>query len=165
MLLFKVSSLSVDTSTLSDLAEIACCDTIFSTHDGFYIQKEGLAMGCPPAPHLANGWLSGFDKIIQGDSLLYERYIDDIICIVKKTEIDNRLATIQGLHHCLSFTHELESNGKLPFLDMMINNVNGKLSSSWYRKPTATDLTLNFHDLAPLKYKRSVVSKFCVQDL
>ena len=99
-------------------------------------------------------------RYCQADSPLYERYIGDILCIVKKSEIDKRLATIQGLHHCLSFTHELESNGKLPFLDMMINNENGKLSSSWYRKPTATDLTLNFHALAPLKYKRSVVSSF-----
>ena len=51
-------------------------------------------------------------------------------------------------------------NGKLPFLDMIISNDNGILSSSWYRKPTDTGLTLNFHALAPLKYKRSVVIGF-----
>ena len=48
----------------------------------------------------------------------------------------------------------------LHFLDMLIHNDRGKLSSSWYRKPTETDLTLNFHALAPFKYKKSVVISF-----
>ena len=38
--------------------------------------------------------------------------------------------------------------------------VDGHLSSSWYRKPTDTGLTLNFHSLSPMKYKRSVVIGF-----
>ena len=72
-----------DKETFITLAKLACCDVVFSTHDGFYTQKDGLAMGSPPAPHLANGWLSTFDKEIQGDSKFYERYMDDIVCDVK----------------------------------------------------------------------------------
>ena len=67
---------------------------------------------------------------------------------------------INNLHPSLHFTCEIEENGKLPFLDMVISNDNGILSSCWYRKPTDTGLTLNFHALAPLKYKRSVVIGF-----
>ena len=48
----------------------------------------------------------------------------------------------------------------IPFLDMLICNQDGKLSSKWYRKPTDTGLTLNYHALAPLKYKKSVISSF-----
>jgi len=44
------------------------------------------------------------------------------------------------------------------FLDMLIMRTNGKLKSTWYTKPTDTGLTMNFHSLAPEKYKRSVVS-------
>ena len=145
---------SVDRETFKTLAEIACCNTIFSTHDGFYIQKDGLAMGSPPAPHLANGWLSTFDKTIQGESRFYERFMDDIICEIKHDKIDERVRIINNLHPSLSFTYELEVDRKLPFLDMLIHNDRGKLSSSWYRKPTETDLTLNFHALAPFKYKK-----------
>ena len=47
-----------------------------------------------------------------------------------------------------------------PFLDMLLHNNKGNLSSSWYTKPTDTGLTLNFHALAPLKYKKSVVIGF-----
>ena len=139
---------------------MACCNVVFSTHQGYFIQNDGLAMGSPPAPHLANGWLSKFDKVIQGDSKLYERYMDDILTIVKNDEVDDTLYRINNLHPCLSFTHELENDGKIPFLDMLIHNCNGNLLSSWYRKPTDTGLTLNYHALAPLKYKKSVVISF-----
>ena len=51
-------------------------------------------------------------------------------------------------------------DGQLPFLDMILHNNEGRLMSSWYRKPTDTGLTLNFHSLAPLKYTKSVVIRF-----
>ena len=35
-----------------------------------------------------------------------------------------------------------------------------QVSTTWYSKPTDTGLILNFHSLAPKKYKRSVVSGF-----
>ena len=47
----------IDQETFKTLARIASCDVIMSTHDGPYKQIDGLAMGSPPAPHLANGWL------------------------------------------------------------------------------------------------------------
>ena len=43
---------------------------------------------------------------------------------------------------------------------MRIINDNGTISSTWYHKPTDTGLIMNFHSLAPKKYKRSVVSGF-----
>ena len=53
--------------------EIACissCNVIMLTHDGLYLQREGLAMGSPPAPCFANGWLSMFDNRVKGDAKL-----------------------------------------------------------------------------------------------
>ena len=63
----------MDKQTFITLAKLACCDVVFLTHDGYYTQHDGLAMGSPPAPHLANGWLSKFDDIIKGYSQLYEK--------------------------------------------------------------------------------------------
>ena len=77
--------------------------------------------------------------------------MDDIVCNVRIDEVEDRLNLINGLHRNLSFTFELQKEGSLPFLDMMLHNDRGKLSSSWYRKPTDTGLTLNFHALAPKK--------------
>ena len=43
---------------------------------------------------------------------------------------------------------------------MKVINTNGTLSSTWYCKPTDTELIMNFHALAPKKYKRAVVAGF-----
>ena len=160
LLFKKVPMKSVDKETFITLAELACCNVVFSTHRGFYTQKDGLAMGSPPAPMLANGWLSQFENLIKDKSKMCERYMDDILCDIKKDDISDRLTLINNLHPKLEFTIETENDGKLAFLDMLIMNDSGILTSKWYRKVTDTGLTLNYHSLAPVKYKRSVVSSF-----
>jgi transposase-like protein len=59
-----------------------------STHQGYYKKLNGLAMGPPPAPYLANIWLSSFDGITREELNLYQRYIDDILTTIKKGHID-----------------------------------------------------------------------------
>ena len=51
----------------------------------------------------------------------------------------------------------MEKEGQIPFLDVNIIHRGGKLESTWYTKPTDTGLVLNYHALAPEKYKRAVV--------
>ena len=158
----------VSRDTFVSLAKIASCGVIMSTHDGYYKQIDGLAMGSPPAPHLANGWLSQFEGVIRGNAQLYERYMDDIIMEMKKSRYEGKLGEISNLHENLTFTGEVEqmqpqsSTGSLPFLDMSVlhDHNTGQLSSTWYNKPTDTGLILNYHALAPKRYKRSVVSGF-----
>jgi len=58
----------------------------------------------------------------------------------------------------LKFTIEHENDSSISFLDMNIQRKNDNLCSKWYTKPTDTGLTMNYHALAPIKYKRSVVS-------
>ena len=79
-------TLDSDKETFIRLDKLACKDTVRSSLDGFYVQVDGLAMGSPPAPQLANGWLNCFEKSIQGQSSFYFRYMDDVICINNKDE-------------------------------------------------------------------------------
>ena len=159
---------NIDRDTFIELAKIASCDVLMSTHDGFYYQKDGLAMGSPPAPHLANGWLSKYGYVIKGDAKLYYRYMDDILKDEKSANVEVKLDEINVLHDNLKFTREREQDsqlpncGELPVLDMKIihDRTTGKLESTWYSKPTDTGLIMNFHALAPKRYKRSVVSGF-----
>ena len=160
LLFSRFDKLPVDKETFIELAKIASCDVLMLTHDGYYVQTEGLAMGSPPAPHLANGWMSQFDAHIKGESNLYFRYMDDILKKNKTNKSDQELHDINKLHHSLTFTRERENEGSLPMLDMSIMNEGGHLSSTWYSKPSATNLIMNFHALAPLKYKRAVVTGF-----
>ena len=74
----KFTLLPVDKETFIELAKIASCNVLMLTHDGYYKQLDGLAMGSPPAPMLANGWMSHFDSGIKDNAKLYFRYMDDI---------------------------------------------------------------------------------------
>ena len=84
--------------------------------------------------------------------------MDDIIRDIDPVCIDMKLDEINNLHPTLKFTIERENNNQIPFLDMLIKRDNVKLSSSWYTKTTDTGLTMNYHALAPLKYKRAIIS-------
>ena len=117
-------------------------------------------MGSPPAPHIANGWLSKFDENVKGDAKIYSRFMDDILRDIKEYRIDEKLREINDYHSNLTFTIGKEKGATLSFLDMKISRKDGKLTSTWYTKATDTGLTMNYHALAPLRYKRSVVSGF-----
>ena len=93
---------------------------------------------------------------------LYERYMDDIIMVIKKSYIPTKLEEVNGLHRNLTFTKESESKeseeeGTLPFLDMLLIHAGKKIYSTWYTKETDTGLMMNYHALAPNKYKRGMI--------
>ena len=148
----------ISKDTFIELTTLCSCNVLLLTNDGYYRQSDGLAMGSPPAPNLANGWLSKFDTQIRDDATLYSRYMDDILRNIKTNEITEKLDEINSYHPNLRFTMERENENCIPFLDMKLINAGGKLTSTWYSKSTDTGLTMNFHALAPIKYKRSVVS-------
>jgi len=150
----------IDKETFVELAKISSCNVIMATHDGYYEQIDGLAMGSPPAPHLANGWMSQYDEEIRGEAKIFARYMDDIFRDIKSAEVDQKLVEINGFHPKLSFTIEREIGGRLAFLDMQLIHQGGRITSTWFSKPTDTGLILNYHALAPRRYKRSVVSGF-----
>ena len=80
-LLFSRFILPVDKETFIILAELASCNVVMSTCDGYYTQIDGLAMGSPCAPLLANGWLSQFDH--ESSEML--SYISAIWMIISET--------------------------------------------------------------------------------
>ena len=52
------------------------------------IQKEGLAMGSPPAPLLANIWLANLEELMRDDAKLFGRYMDDVIRSITGEQVD-----------------------------------------------------------------------------
>ncbi|XP_068713221.1 uncharacterized protein [Montipora foliosa] len=151
----------IDREPFITLAKVASCEVVLSTHDSFYKPVDGLAMGSPPAPHLANGWLSQFENLIKDDAKIYDRYIDDILREIKRSRVEQKLEEINNLHrNLIEFTLEKEVDHKLSFLDMRLihDHETGTLSSTWYFKPTDTGLVMNYHALVPKRYKGSVVS-------
>ena len=93
-----------------------------------------------------------------GVSKLFARYVDDMLRVTKRTEIDYILQFANSLHPQLACTIEFENTEQsIPFLDMRLSRTNGCVSTGWYTKPTDTGLYLSFHALAPKKYKRNIV--------
>ena len=65
---------------------------------------------------------------------------------------------LNSIDPCIQFTIERESNGQLPFLDILLNREeDGSISTSVYRKATHTDQYLSFHSHHPAAHKRAVV--------
>ena len=75
----------VDKETFIQLCRLSLTNVIMLTTDGIYVQKEGLAMGSPASPLLANLWLNQFESVFKARNLkFFRRYVDDIICVIKK---------------------------------------------------------------------------------
>ena len=112
-----------------------------SSNDGLFRQIDGLAMGSPPAPMLANAWMSTFDTTVSNNATLYTRYMDDILRDINKNDIDQKLKELNSIHPSLSFTVERETNGTIPFLDMKITHMENRLESSCllYTSPSPRD--------------------------
>ena len=152
--------LPVDKDTFIELALLASSNVVMLTADGYYRQIEGLAMGSPCAPLLANGWLSQFDSSIKDNAKVYFRYMDDIGREINISKYETKLTEINSLHKSLQFTGEKEKDSTLPVLDTRLINREGNLSSTWYFKPSDTGLIMNYHALAPVKYRRATVIGF-----
>ena len=90
--------------------------------------------------------------------MFYRRYVDDCFLIFQSKEqvipfldyLNSKLPNIQ-------FTHELENNGSLSFLDINITRTNGRFSTSVFHKPTSTGLCTNINSFIPMTYKKGLL--------
>ena len=60
-------------------------------------------------------------------------------------------------HPNIRFTFEKEINGKLSFLDVLIDNSKDKLVTSIFHKKTYTGLLTNFLSFIPFRYKSGLI--------
>ena len=90
-----------------------------------YKQHDGVAMGSPLGPTLANAFLCFYEKKWlekcppEFEPVFYRRYVDDIFVLFKST--DHLVKFRNYFHTCypnISFSFEKEKNGKIPLLDV-----------------------------------------------
>ena len=64
---------------------------------------------------------------------------------------------LNSLDESIQFTFEMEEENKLIFLDVMIiRNTNCTINTTVYRKPTNTDIYINWHSHSPLQWKKTI---------
>ena len=86
--------------------------------------------------------------------------VDDILEVLKETSVDELTYFLNNLDNSgsIKFTYEMESDSKLPFLDLsIVRNELGDVKLQIYRKPTHTDQHLNFCSHYPIEHKLSVM--------
>ena len=119
-------------------------------------------MGSPLDPLFANSYMAhiGNEVVTNLKStivpIIYLRYVDDIFLMVPKAQTLRTLKESFELNSVLKFTHEIESNRKLAFLDCMVTKGSGKLATAIYTKDTSSGESLRFHSFVTQPYKNKV---------
>ena len=145
------------------LLEFCLRNTYFQFRGTIYEQSEGLAMGSPVSPVLANLYMEEFEQIALRSNnapRLWKRYVDDTFMIIRSRFLSRFLQHLNSIRPgVICFTHEIEENNTLPFLEVLVMRADdGSLNTSIHRKLTHTDQLLNFYSNHPVSNKRSVVS-------
>ena len=84
--------------------------------------------------------------------------MDDIFCFMDDEKTANSfLIYLNGQHENIKFTLEKEKLGKLPFLDVSVENTNSGIHTSVFKKNTDTGLLTNFNSFVCFKYKIGLI--------
>ena len=143
---------------------------IFSHRKKLFKQTDGVSMGNPLAPTLANFFMGNMEidvmnRIASKDNnipkpAMYARYVDDVFCIFRKDEnFELFLKELNEYHPNLMFTYEFGGES-LPFLDTKITLEPTSFNSAVYRKATDTNVIMNFESVAPEKWKTALAKWF-----
>ena len=141
-------STSEDDSKLLELLDLCLTSGYFLFNQKFYLQIDGVAMGSPVAPVIADIWMQHFEEKAINTSpvkpTIWKRYVDDTFCILKSNEVETFLNHLNSVHQKIQFTMEMEKDNSLPFLDVkLLKNPNGTIGHTVYRKSTHTDRYLH----------------------
>ena len=151
-------------SQFTKLLNLAVNDSPFFFNDKLYIQRDGMAMGSALGPTFANCFLCYHEKNWLADCpsdfkpLFYRRFVDDTLLLFRDhSHINKFLTYLNKKHDNINFTVEHETDGKLPFLDILLTKNTNSISTSVYRKPTFTGLGINFLSFVPEQFKTNAI--------
>ena len=127
-----------------------------------YKQLDGVAMGSPLGPALAN-ILFGFHESRLFDNTatpgVYFRYADNSFVIFgSELDCDHFQEKLNLLHPALKFTIEKEQNHSLIFLDVLVEKEGTGFLTSIYRKLTFTGQYIYWNSFSPKTRKISLIN-------
>jgi len=109
----KTHELNLSGDRLIDLLDTAAKNQLFLFNGNLYEQTDGVAMGSPLGPLLANVFMCSIEDKLNQDGKLpsyYRRYVDDTFTIMP--DISRNF-----------FTMEVERNASLPFIGVELLNL------------------------------------------
>ena len=135
----------------------------FSFDNKLYDQIAGVDIGSPLAPALANLFMGHHEKRWleneEASSVLkHTRYVDDMVCLFKNVEdAENFFDFSNRQYPNVKFTMEKEVMGKLPFLDVLLDNSGISINTSTFRKNTYACLLTNYFSFTPFCCKIGLI--------
>ena len=127
---------------LFKLLETATSESSFIFDYLLYKQVDGVAMGSPLGPTLANAFLCHYEKEwldncpIHFKPVIYKSVGDIFVLFSSKEHLQLFVDYMNKQHKCLKFTSEAENDNSFSFLDIKITRHNQQFKTSVYRKPT-----------------------------
>ena len=122
-----------------------------------YRQVDGILMGSPLGPILANIFVGFYEKLLFArfpKPYIHLRYVDNTFaCFSSCNEALSFFHWLNDLYPSLTFTMDEEKHNQLPFLDVLVERHSFAFVTSIYRKPTFTGLYLSW-DAFALKSKK-----------
>ena len=138
--------------------ELLSGNTFFQFDKKYFVQTYGTPMSSPVSGSFADLVLDDLEsdclKKLFFSPLFFYRYVDDIITCISYNKIDKILAIFNSYEQRLQFTHEIEIDNKISFLDVLLIKNNDTIETNWYTKPTFSGRFLNFHSKHPLSQKK-----------
>ena len=107
-----------------------------------YEQTNGVAMGSPLGPLMANVFMCHLVEELSRDGMVpssYKRYVDDTLARMSNTDTAaDFLNTLNGLHASEPEVYNGTSDNMIPFIGIEIIKNCTELETRGYRKPTNT---------------------------
>ena len=129
-------NLNITKKELRKLFLFATSQAPFIFNSKFYNQIDGLVMGSPLDPVLANIFMDFYkSKWLNEDSLnkprFYLRYVDGILAAFDNQQDSLNLLKFLNNRHCnIKFMLEKQINHSITFLDVLISSINNKSHTS-----------------------------------
>ena len=154
----KLIATKLTRDEMKSLLEICTKEMHFSFDGSIYRQVNGVAMGSPLGPVIANIFMVELEKrlipTMSEKISLWFRYVDDTFTFIKKGQVDSVVEVLNGFHEKIKFTFEKEVDGCISFLDVkVIKKSDDSFDTDIYRKKTDTNVYLSWKGFAPRPWK------------
>ena len=152
---------TIKTTRLCDLIRMILTNNTFTFDGQHYRQINGTAMGTKMAPSYANLFMGNFEQkalaAATHSPLIWWRYIDDIFLLWTHGEekLNDFITYLNNLHPTIKFTSSFSYN-EIPFLDVKVMLLNGRLETDLYVKPTDKHQYLLKSSCHPSHTKQSI---------
>ena len=93
----------------------------------------------------------------------YNRYTSNFFQQRQKKSVIVFKKILNSIHNNIAFTAEMQSNNRLNFLDVLVDNSRPNPVTSTFREPTNTVLCTKWNSFVPRRYKINLIN--CLLDV